>query len=396
MIMSTSAEQLGVSRLGDRDRPLTNYVIEGDAKTKALDVYHLIFAPTFACNLRCRQCYLPNHGTHLFPREMAHQLLDDWAKIVSAERGPFGGIFHLKGGEPFVVSYFGALLERIARQQLTLMITTNGTVHSKKSLEAIAACNQSLGQHVVINVSLDGATEETHGLLRGPGTFQKTLAFIRRLVAIDLTVHVNSVIHKRNVHEITQLISLALSENVAQLNLLPFVPKGYGSDLWDWGVDPLDLCEAIDRLYSSGTDAVRRVLSGCYAHILERELHGTATSNECVGGYRGLFYVVPNGDVFSCPNLVDSHLLIGNLHKNTLEELHRETHARVYSRSIGCGGCSNRYVCKGEALLHGPDLLAHERRARLVRLQQRLLSISVDERVQNLSEGRSYCFSRNL
>jgi MoaA/NifB/PqqE/SkfB family radical SAM enzyme len=112
------------------------YVMRGDADDKALDIYHLIFAPTHACNLRCRHCYLPDHDTLMFPKAEALRLLNEWSKLVSEERGPYGGIFHVKGGEPLIVPYLWELVDRLASLcSLRFMITTNATLFDPEALE---------------------------------------------------------------------------------------------------------------------------------------------------------------------------------------------------------------------------------------------------------------------
>jgi radical SAM protein with 4Fe4S-binding SPASM domain len=233
-------------------------------------------------------------------------------------------------------------------------------------------------------------------MLRGPATFEKTLSFIRHLCQRRVTVHLNSVIHRHNLDDVEALTDLAVSERVSQINFLPFVPKGYGEALWDWGMDSVQLLEQIEAVYSRGGTEIRQVLAGSYADTIRQEMAGIQTSNECVGGYRGLFYVVPNGDVYSCPNLTSSTLRVGNLHTASLLALHMSMRERVYEKTIGCGGCSNRYICKGETFLQGPSALMMERKARLVRLQANLVSRSPLSAPNTLTEGQSYCFSRNL
>src|SRR5215510_12407647 len=113
-----------------RNLPLVsdgNYVMQGLATERRLDTYHLILAPTHACNLRCKHCYLPDHGGRLLNEDIAMRLVDEWSDITLEERGAFQGIFHVKGGEPFVVPYLGKIMARlVALQSLRLMLTTNG------------------------------------------------------------------------------------------------------------------------------------------------------------------------------------------------------------------------------------------------------------------------------
>lgn len=374
-----------------------NYVIMGDASRKALDIYHLIFAPTYACNLRCSHCYLPDHAVKFIPKEQAMLLLEDWTQIVVAERGKFGGIFHLKGGEPFALCYLTDIIERIAADEsLILMMTTNGTIRSDRVYAALRHCNQALQRRVIINVSLDGAREETHSLLRGEGSFNKTLRFIQQMHSIGIIVHINSVIHKYNLDDISDLVSFALREGVAQVNFLPFVPKGYARDIWGWQADPLDIYLRIASVYAHGDERTKRLLSGTYSDILRREAAGVQTSNECVGGYRGLLYVIPNGDVYSCPNLVDDSLRVGNINFTRLAELHQQMSATVYPKTTDCAACARRYVCKGEALLSGAPNDVRTRQERLRELQSFLMTHSSDAVPPTLRDGVSYCFSRNL
>ena len=77
--------------------PDNQYVITGDPATKELNLFHLVVAPSFACNLRCRHCYLPDHSQLLMPLRRVRTLVADWAAVVARERGRWGGVFHLKG-----------------------------------------------------------------------------------------------------------------------------------------------------------------------------------------------------------------------------------------------------------------------------------------------------------
>ena len=47
-----------------------SYVMRGFKARRELDIYHLILAPTHACNLRCKHCYLPNHATQMLSKDV--------------------------------------------------------------------------------------------------------------------------------------------------------------------------------------------------------------------------------------------------------------------------------------------------------------------------------------
>jgi hypothetical protein len=95
--MGKSGELVSYKRLSGKKAKKT-YIMWGDSKKKALNIYHLILAPTYACNLRCRHCYLPGHAVKFLPKNIVLRLIDEWRDIVLEERGEYGGIFHIKGG----------------------------------------------------------------------------------------------------------------------------------------------------------------------------------------------------------------------------------------------------------------------------------------------------------
>ncbi len=369
------------------------YVMQGSPVTKSLDIYHLIFAPTHACNLRCKHCYLPDHATELIPKNIALRLVDEWSEIVMEERGAFGGIFHIKGGEPFVVPYFWNLIDRLAElQSLQLMITTNGTFVDEEIFERLARCNEALDGHATIVVSLDGATEDTHSILRGPGQFARTLPFLEGIKSRGLTLHLNCVLHKGNVHELSAYIGLAKTYRASQVNFLSFVPRGIGFGFREFQLPHIEVYHEIDRLYSSGDKDTKALLAGSLSHIKQRESTGQyRTSQECVAAYRGMYYVTPDGNVNTCPNIVYADFAVGNVHKSTLKEIAANLPS-LYNRLTRFSG---PYLCSGERILAEKNI--DELNQVSLGILSNELTVQTDE--QNPSDCQlselSYCYSRN-
>jgi radical SAM protein with 4Fe4S-binding SPASM domain len=364
--------------------------MKGSAATKALDTYHLILAPTHACNLRCRHCYLPDHHAALLPEQVALRLVDEWSDIVLKERGAFQGIFHVKGGEPFVVPYLGKIMDRlVCLQSLRLMLTTNGTYAGGRVLESLQACNEGLGGHVTVIVSLDGATEETHAILRGKGQFGETLKFVAKLQNYGVKTYLNCVLHQGNIHELRAYLALARDYGASQVNFLSFVPRGLGSAFAQFQVAQGEVYERLQAIFLESDPDTRQVLAGSLPHVKFRETHhGYRTSCECVAAYRGLFYITPNGDAYACPNVVFPEFSVGNVLRQTLRELSdklRTLHRRL-------ANVNRPYTCAGEKLLYNKtnDL---ENRLRLTNLEKRLVS-EQDSRVDSVPRV-SYCYSRN-
>lgn len=365
--------------------------MRGFKSKRALDIYHLILAPTHACNLRCKHCYLPDHATNLLPREVALRLVDEWSEIVMRERGRFKGIFHVKGGEPFVTPYLFDLLARMAElKTLWFMMTTNGTFTAPENFDRLDHYNQELSGHLTCVVSVDGASAATHEFLRGEGRFEQTMHFIRELRKRDIQVYMNSVIHQGNIHELDQFVAMAKAMEVAQINFLPLVPKGYGAALRQTQAPHLDIHRALAAIYRNGDEETKRLMVGGLPDIQEEERRDTlAACAECVAGYRGLFYIKPDGSVYSCPNLEQARFAIANVHQDSLNDASDRLwslHSRLRSAQV-----DDRYVCSGERIKYedGGD---HFNRESLSNLRNQL---SAHRHVAAESAEVAFCVSRN-
>lgn len=360
------------------------YVMKGDFEKKELETYHLILAPSYACNVGCPHCYLPNHATETLPEKRVLSLIDEWSEIVQSERGRFGGIFHLKGGEPLILPYFDSVIEKVAELgTLRFMMTTNGTTYNRRTIEQLAELNEALDGNVTIIVSLDGSTEKINSILRREGNFEKTIGFINKLSEAGITFFLNYLVHKYNIDDIPDFMKLARELGATQVNFLSFIPKGYGAELLDYRPAPLDVFNRIQSIWENGDDKIKSMLAGSLSDILQQEACGNCTATECVGGYRGLFYIVPNGDVYSCPNLNFPQLKIGKIMESSCAEL---MDTKVYEKvRTESGDTSERFLCKGEKFLpQSADYL----RTEFAALQREL--------GQNRNGNRmACCFARN-
>ena len=153
-------ELVGTEALGTAALPQDTYVMKGDYSKKELDTYHLILAPSFECDLRCKHCYLPGHAAGGLTENDVLRLVDEWSDIVVKERDPMGGIFHLKGGEPLILPYLDRVLTRLEKlKTLRFMMTTNGVSGDWDVVERLDRLNAALDANVQIIVSIDGSND---------------------------------------------------------------------------------------------------------------------------------------------------------------------------------------------------------------------------------------------
>lgn len=357
-----------------------NYVMEGNPLTKTLNIYHLIIAPTYQCNLRCKHCYLSDFSQRILPKDILFDLIDQWNDIVIEEKGKYGGIFHLKGGEPFLIPYLDEVLTKLKEVgNLRLMITTNGTIFKESIFREIAECKKALNGHVLLIVSLDGATKKTHSILRGEGNFEKTLKFLEKLNEYEIDFQLNCVLHDQNIHEIKDYLQLAKNYGAKQVNFLYFIPRGNGTNFASHQISHFEHFFTLKEVYDKGSEKERTLLTGSLPNLL---CNNCKFSNECTAGYRGLLYILPNGDVYPCPNTVWLEFKIGNIFKEDLKIILSKS-SQIYKKLRYFSGYG---ICEGEKILYSTG---NKNNAFLEQFSEYLKENFVGKSII------SYCYNRN-
>lgn len=138
----------------------------------------VFFALTSRCNLKCSMCPQNNHPSF---KDQMHKdreaTFNEWRKVVD-EIAQFSPMTFVSGGEPFLHPSGIEFLSHIKSKGLFCATGTNGTMLEKYS-EAIVEMGLDN-----ISVSLDGSPE-IHDQIRGiPGTYEKAVAGLKRVMDI--------------------------------------------------------------------------------------------------------------------------------------------------------------------------------------------------------------------
>jgi MoaA/NifB/PqqE/SkfB family radical SAM enzyme len=166
------------------------------------------FSLTGKCNSRCLTCNIwqKKHGVEL--------LKEEWKKIFqSLGVSPYW--VTLSGGEPFLRPDIADIVADLCRicQPKIINIPTNGLLTEKiiKDVANITKANPKT--NFVINLSLDGISEE-HDKARGiKGNFSKaikTLNLLKINKNPNLTIGIHTVISKNNVKKIPKIVDYVL------------------------------------------------------------------------------------------------------------------------------------------------------------------------------------------
>jgi len=128
---------------------------------------------TSQCNLRCKHCY----GTDSIVNPKNNDLTTNELKKSIGKISEAGiKYIHFLGGEPTLRADFVKLIKFAHFFNLEISYNTNGIIQNKELIKAIFDYNL-----YKITFSLDGIDKISNDLIRGKGSFKRTLECIRKV-----------------------------------------------------------------------------------------------------------------------------------------------------------------------------------------------------------------------
>jgi len=158
---------------------------------------YLLLNITNICNLSCKHCYIQYPGKlEIRP--------DVFEKAVSQFEDMGGLKLMISGGEPLIHSRFWELMEILQSYELRVVLLSNGTLINKAT-----AIKLSRYVHEV-QVSIDGI--RSHDLLRGKGSYARSMKGISNLCESGIPVSIATMVHKYNTDEFEEMEKLFLEK----------------------------------------------------------------------------------------------------------------------------------------------------------------------------------------
>jgi radical SAM protein with 4Fe4S-binding SPASM domain len=169
-----------------------------------------VLEPTFRCNLRCVHCYVNKPAGS--PQERAREVPTARLLSVIDEIADAGCLnLLMTGGEVLLRADFEELYLHALRRGLLVTVFTNGTLVSERIADLF-----DRHRPLLVEVSLYGMTRETYERITAvPGSFDRCLAGIRRLVDRGLPVKLKTMALSWNAHEVGAMQEFAASLGVA-------------------------------------------------------------------------------------------------------------------------------------------------------------------------------------
>lgn len=338
--------------------------------TKPLSIYApflVVWDFTHRCNLRCKHCY-SNSGatseTELNTKEalgVVDQLADYGVTALA-----------FSGGEPLAREDFFKVASHAAKRGLYVSLATNGTMLTKENVRKLKQAQVNY-----VEVSIDGATAQTHDSFRGvTGAFEKAVAGLKNCVEANLCACIATTATKGNINEMPGILDLAEEIGAQRFTYFNFVPTGRGKMHYDQDLSPEEREKLMLYL-------LNRMSKGCKTTILTTapqlarvalQCQGTRGTGEVtlsmahmqtarvskkavplgdfIGGCgAGRLYcsLSPNGDVHPC---VFFPINVGSLKTSKFGEIWLKSNLFNELRDRrnlkdACGKCRYTYICGG-------------------------------------------------
>ncbi|MGB4680098.1 radical SAM protein, partial [Methanothrix sp.] len=294
---------------------------------------------TAACNLSCQYC-----RASASPEPDRGELGTDEAMRFVESIAPLQPMLILSGGEPLLRPDLFEIIRHAVSLGIRVSLASNGTLITPELAQMIAASGVSR-----VSISLDGAGAAEHDLVRGQGSFERSMRGIENLRGL-VDFQINFTVSRKSQSGITEIFDLAESLGAAALHFFFLVPTGRGRE--EEVVSPErqeEILHQIEREIDRRTLEVQVTCAPQYAR-LKKPGRGRG-SGGCLAGRRFVF-LSRQGDVYPCGYLP---LKVGSIkEKNFIEiwesspQLQALREGRLkgrcgrcdYSRS--CGGCRAR------------------------------------------------------
>jgi MoaA/NifB/PqqE/SkfB family radical SAM enzyme len=220
------------------------------------------------------------------------------------------------GGEPLLRKDIFTLLAGAKAKGMLTHLNTNGTLVDEERARAIVGCGTDS-----LNISLDGATEETHDAIRGvPGAFRRTLEAVRlvdrarRRAGTPLRLKIVAVLSEDNVLEVRDFLRLGAQLGVDCVEVIPRqpFPEGPGKGA-PAGKELLARVEEAVRYLADG-DALPVPIENSprMLALFGSSFRGEPSPLACHAGYSSLA-VDCHGSVFPCVPYVNWNRPVGRI-----------------------------------------------------------------------------------
>lgn len=318
---------------------------------KAHELRYLFWECTLRCNLSCAHCGSACAPDAALPGELTTEEIKAGLSSV-AEDFPAGKVMlAVTGGEPLLRPDLFQVLAHAVQLGFAWGMVTNGTLLSDRAVELCQATRMGS-----VSVSLDGLKSH-HERLRGPRTFDRTVAAIGRLkrAAFLQVLEVTTCPTPQLVSELDSVYEFMVSLGLDAWRIIPIAPIGRAREnrkLLLTGADWRRLLEWISakREDKSAPLPVTLDEEGFLGWGWECRVRDLACF--CPAGVN-IASILADGSVSACPSIPRSFIQ-GNIRERRFKDIWEGGFGlfrdRRWMQRGECAACKSFSDCRGNSL----------------------------------------------
>ena len=295
-----------------------------------IDMKRAVISITEVCNLKCLHCYngykRANIVADYFNEDFVQQLLSTGIQQIV-----------ISGGEPTIKWDLLLSILKTINNRLAVVITSNGITLSREKIYTLMRYNVSK-----LQISIDGASADTHDYLRGPGSYQKAYEMVKAFPSFITPMFT---IHAKNYHEIEPFIEQQIANGIKKIGFERYVPINTNYENKNLILSKEQLCVAFDSIskYHGIEFHINDPLYNTYL-LMKNQIPIDILQELCCNlGCQALhnnIYIDAKGDVYAC---VFSKEKLFNVHSAPLSDCNSKTNPMQSE----CLKCEYYKVCKG-------------------------------------------------
>lgn len=249
------------------------------------------------------------------------------------------------GGEPTLHSKLKEAIEYASNLGYReVIMDTNGI---PPTLDVLSKIDPP--QLTYIQVSLDGASPETHDKIRGKGMFKLTLTAIKKLCERGFDVRIICTVNKLNKKDCLDLLKIADSLGVSLVKYHICSDEGKGKENPHLIFDPYEWREFIEVLSQTGKQHKTKIL---YQPTYTDKKTGFQYFKEgyrgCIGRQLNKISIFPDNKMYLCSYLFDTDLNFAEMinEQIKIKKGFNELDLFVTQHKI-CNSCQFSKICMG-------------------------------------------------
>ncbi len=318
--------------------------------TRTFTAHTISWNITRRCNLACAHCYL---DADFRSGEKVDELATKECLAIMDQIAAVNpnALLILTGGEPLLRPDLVRIVREATERGFMVVVGTNGTALTASNVAKLHAAGVrgfSLSLH-----SLDPTSHDR--FVRVPGSWERAVAGLRRLVAGGMDVVLQMSVAGWNTHELDAMAAFAVDEGAKVFNVYFLVCTGRGQGMTD--IRPDEYESTLARLYLIQQHYQDRLLIGAkctpqykrvvYSHDpdsphLKTYLHGCPAATHYA-------QITPEGHLTPCPYMP---IPVGNLLEADFETIWWEAPLLKELRDRDllegrCGACEFKRLCSG-------------------------------------------------